>query len=288
MVFVREDGLRMVLELRRWTAVCIAGVSLLALLVGVPQSVVAVSYGNYGTKVLAASPDFNPTYATLAAPMICSRDLGPPGVSIEDAYYLNMDGAGTVVAAFDLRLTASGSLPAGTLVLSGDADVSLTFNGLACTAFAANVQYLEGDGLPGFTAGDLVYWSADATVGVGDVRLAVASGAAGQDTQTVTVGTVVIAGTDADVVSITNTTMASTRTAPLVPPRERRVVPRRFSKAPDPSRSSGSTPTLMASSTRATASSSRFPAARRRRPPPTTSTMCTCSLGGPVLRTGAG
>lgn len=185
--------------MRRLSILVLAAALLLAV---VPTPSTAVSFGAMGSKVLGASTDFNPTYsaALVAGATVCSRDVDATGTA-GDLYYLNVDGAGTVVAAFDIRLTTAESRPLG-LVGSADTDVGQTFNGLACTAFAASLRYLEGDGLPGWTAGDMLAWSPDATLDAGDLRLSTITGS-GQDSVSVTAGSVVAVGAT-DLTAISN------------------------------------------------------------------------------------
>lgn len=162
-----------------------------------------VSYGSFGAKVLPTSTDFNPVYAALATtPTICSRDTGVAGTFTDDLYYLHIAGSGTTVSTFDVRLTSAGGFSAGTIVASSDTDVGQTFTGTAtgltsgCAAFAADVGYVEADGLPGYSPGDEVVWStSDTALGNGDIRL---STSAPQDGTAVTAGTYVTAS-DADV-----------------------------------------------------------------------------------------
>lgn len=192
-------------RLRFFTAVIL----LTALVAALPAG--AITYGAYGSRVLAAGTDFNPTYGagTLAGATICARDTGVLTTTSDDLYYLNADGAGTTVAPFDLRLTTADGRTAGTLVSPGDTDVSQTFSGAGpglvagCAALAANLRSLEADGLPGWTAGDFLVWSTDTTLGAGDVRISVSTSSTGQDSQSVTAGTVVIV-TDTDLANIAN------------------------------------------------------------------------------------
>lgn len=164
----------------------------------------AGTFGNYGSRVITSSSDFKALYAALpAAPTICSRDVNNPASTADDVWYLHMSGAGTTVSAYDVRLTSAGSFTKGTLVQAGDSDVGQTFNGQACTAFATNLRYLEADGLPGPTAGDLVYWSTDQVVNAGDLRIAVPSQSSGEDSYSVQSGTVVVTG-DSDITAINN------------------------------------------------------------------------------------
>jgi hypothetical protein len=103
------------------------------------------------------------------------------------------------VASFDIRVTAAESRTAGTMVAASDTDVGQTFNSVhpdlaaGCAPLAANLRFLEVDGLPGWTAGDLLAWSADATLAQGDIRLTTTSGA-GQDSQSFAAGTIVAVG----------------------------------------------------------------------------------------------
>ncbi|MEK6986094.1 MAG: hypothetical protein AABX89_06915 [Candidatus Thermoplasmatota archaeon] len=158
----------------------------------------AVNYGTFGGKVLPSSTDFNPLYVDTpgADPTICSRDTGIAATATDDLYYLNIPGDGTTVSAFDVRLTTAGGFSAGTLVSSSDADVSQSFNGLACTAFETKVGYVEADGLPGYSPGDQVVWSADAVLGTGDIRLSTSTP---QDGSAGTAGTFVDATSATDV-----------------------------------------------------------------------------------------
>src|SRR5688572_3736465 len=117
-------------------AIAFIAVSLVLVVASGPMAA-AISTGNLGSKVTTSTTDFNPQYAaTPATPTICSRDTGVAADVTDDLYYLNIDGAGTVVAAFDLRLTTAESRQAGTFVGTSDSDLGQTFNGLACTAFA--------------------------------------------------------------------------------------------------------------------------------------------------------
>src|SRR5688572_15927185 len=91
----------------------------------------AASTGNFGSRVLAADTDFNPQYAALGTtPTLCWRDTGTTAsvLDVGDVAYINADGAGTIVATFDVRITTGGSLTAGTMVGSGDTDTGLPFS----------------------------------------------------------------------------------------------------------------------------------------------------------------
>jgi hypothetical protein len=182
--------------------VFLIGLAILLSLSALPTGNAAGYATTYGARVLAASTDFNPLYqATPLVPTICSRDTGVAATATDDLYYVhNINTVSATVGSGDVRLTSQGGFTSGTLVVS-ETDVSQPFGGLACTAFEANVGYIEADGLPGFTAGDEVVWSADATLGAGDIRLSSATGSG--DSITTTAGTYVV-GTDTDVVAAGN------------------------------------------------------------------------------------
>jgi hypothetical protein len=172
-----------------------------AVLLAAAPAADAVSYGAMGSKVLSGNTDFNPQYTAtaVAAATLCARDTGVAATSTDDLFYINVDGAGTTVAAFDVRLTTADGRNAGSIVGAGDTDVGQSFNSVhpdltaGCAAFEANLRFLEADGLPGWSLGDLLVWSTDATLGQGDIRLSTTSGT-GQDTQSFTAGTIVLTG----------------------------------------------------------------------------------------------
>jgi hypothetical protein len=183
--------------------VSLVALAILLSLSGLPMAQAAGYTTTYGAKVLPASTDFNPLYQAVpqAAPTICSRDTGVAATASDDLYYVhNINTVSANVGAGDVRVTSQGGFASGSIVTS-EADVSQSFGGLACTAFEANVGYIESDGLPGYTAGDEVVWSADGTLGAGDIRLSSASGSG--DSVTSTPGTYVV-GTDTDVVAAGN------------------------------------------------------------------------------------
>lgn len=180
--------------MNRSSSLILAGLLAMAIILAVPAQ--AVTYGAMGSKVLAANTDFNPQFAAtaVAAATLCGRDTGVGATSTDDLFYVNVDGAGTVVQAFDIRLTAAESRTAGTLVGAADTDVGQTFNSaVACSPLAANLRFLEMDGLPGFTAGDMLVWSLDTTLGAGDLRLS-STTSTGQDATSLAAGTIVNTG----------------------------------------------------------------------------------------------
>lgn len=187
------------------------------LILGLVATSQAVSFGSMGTKASGSGADFNPQYAAslLSAATLCARDTGTTSTSTDDLFYINIDGSGSVVATQDLRVTSAESRTAGTFVSSSDTDAGVSFNSVhaslssGCTTHAAfedRLKSLEADGLPGWTAGDFLIWDAsnDGILNAGDIRIAVATSNTGQDSQSVTAGTIVGSGSDTDLTSISN------------------------------------------------------------------------------------
>ena len=142
----------------------------------------ALTFQSHGTFVDDGDADHAQPLTTLAqlgfslGAQVCRVDVSgnsDGGGIYNDAYYLHWgaDCSGSIEIN-DLRLVKVGNFAAGTWVAAGDLDrgnnLDATVGGLT-----AKAAYLEADGIPGYTMGDMVYISADASLDAtnADLRL---------------------------------------------------------------------------------------------------------------------
>lgn len=156
---------------RRRLAFWSAGVSLavVLLLAFVPAAPAAFHAPNYSNAVATTTTDFRPSLESPSGntAYLTRWDRASTNVINDDVFYVSFRAAatvaGSVVAAGDVRIVApSGSgVTAGQVVATGDADIGQTLiaadRGANFAAFLPLLKFLENDGTPGFTAGDLVY-----------------------------------------------------------------------------------------------------------------------------------
>lgn len=181
----------------------LAVVSLVA--VFTPENVfgAVLTYGNYGTQVAWEGTDYAPRFTIVASGAsvgpteahIARADAGSSGIT-DDVYYIHFGpSTDTSTSANDIILTGTSK---GTFASAG-----VAVNSVDSESFWADVKFLETDGKPGYTPGDFVYYSDDATLavetsGFADIRLSTNT-AISPSTVTITAGDVITSSSQADV-----------------------------------------------------------------------------------------
>lgn len=91
---------------------------------------------------------------------LCRVDLNTPNAANDDAYYLNVNADGNTIQNGDVRLTAYGDKPAGTIVSGGSA-TELATSGVDCRAYT--VAYFDSNSNGIYDKDDAVLLGYDAT-----------------------------------------------------------------------------------------------------------------------------